>query len=166
MTFNLDGYFRNFKRQFYERMNFQNAILPAFTTYIKKEFKSKDGSIAKKYDIESAYLSVLMNPNFQLPESNIPSKILVNKDSNQYFQSISNEDKSFGIAKGFIVIPKGNELPFIPMRLESRGIEYSQCYRCLELGESDQNCGHSPMERGFFCRRIFRRFLIYEKIRL
>ena len=45
-------------------MNFQSAILPAFTTYIKKEFKAEDGSIAKKYDIDSAYLSVLINPNF------------------------------------------------------------------------------------------------------
>ena len=103
----MDGYYRYFKRHFYEHMNFRNAILPAFTTYIKKEFKSEDGSIAKKYDIDSAYLSVLINPNFQLPESNIPSKILVNKDSNQYFQSISNDDKTLVLLKASLKFPRG-----------------------------------------------------------
>ena len=153
-----------FKKEKYDRIHYQKAILPPFTLYLEKEFRASGGSSATKYDINSAYLSCLTNPSFLLPESNQPIKIFVNEDSNKYFQSLKSEDKIFAIMKAFIVVPLNTEFPFLPIRSKDKGIGYSFCYKCFKSDCKPELCSHSDSERGFFSEGYLSDFLFMKKM--
>ena len=106
----------NYQKDEYIGINYQNAIQPAFTVNLKNSFISHTISKATKFDINSAYLSVLTQKEFKLPQSNIPDVILVNDDTNKYFPNLNNDDNNFGFIKAFIIKNDNYDLPFIPYR--------------------------------------------------
>ena len=149
-----------FKREEYQRMNFQNALSPAFTLSFEDEFISDGKSYANKYDINSAYLSVLTHTDFKLPSSNIQDTSLVNKDANTFFHELNLNDKNFAFVKAFVVNNASYKLPFIPIKIKSK-IIYSNCSTCLkEL--STEDCSHTYDEKGHFIE-VYLNDLLYMK---
>ena len=153
----------NFKREEYQRMNFQNALSPAFTVNCEDRFISDGQSYANKYDINSAYLSVLTDEDFKLPTSNIQETIFVNKDANSFFHTLNIYDKNFALLKGFVTSNNMYKLPFMPIITKSKIISYSNCSKCLnEL--TNENCCHSQEEKGHFVEGYLHDFLYMKSI--
>ena len=151
---------KKYQKDEYVRMNYQNAIQPAFTVNLKSSFISDTISKATKFDINSAYLSVLTQPEFKLPQSNIPDIILVNDDANTYFHNLDIDDTNFGFIKGFIIKNDNYELPFIPYRSTKFGIIYTNCAKC----EQTKKCVHSQTEKGFFNEGYISDFLYMKNL--
>ena len=153
----------NFRKEEYIRMNFQNALTPPFTVSLKDKFISDGISYANKYDISSAYLSVLTQQSFKLPVSNIPEKNLVNKDANYFFHNLDLNDENFAFVKAFVV--KNNEyaLPYIPYKCDKNIISYTNCSKCLKQ-LCKEKCLHSDNERGHFMQGYLNDFLYMKSL--
>jgi hypothetical protein len=154
----------NYNKSEYVRMNYQNAIQPAFTVNLKDSFKSDGISKATKFDINSAYLSVLTQADFKLPKSNIPDVSLVNIEANNFFHKLDINDNNFGFIKAFIIKKDRYKLSFIPYRSKKHGIIYSHCFQCKIKNQSIENCDHSENERGFFTEGYLSDFLYMKKL--
>ena len=150
----------NYDRSKYTRMNYQKCIHPAFTVHMKNQFKSDGISKAIKFDIDSAYLSVLTHEDFKLPKSNIPDKVLVNNDANIFFHQLNLLDDNFGMVKGFVIKRDKYTLPFIPFRSDESGIIYTKCLKCKHYNM----CNHFDMNKGFYTEGYISDFLYMKKI--
>ena len=146
---------KNYEKSDYDRMNYQRCMQPPITVFLKKEFKSNGISKASKFDIDSAYLSVLTHDSFELPTSNIPNKILVNNDANKFFHNLNTNCNDFAMVQGFVISDKKYTLPFLPIRSEANGINYSHCYEC----KIENDCKHTDKKRGFYTQGYLRDFL-------
>ena len=146
---------KRYEKSDYERMNYQRCMQPPLTVFLKKEFKSNGFSKASKFDIDSAYLSVLTHDSFKLPTSNIPTKILVNNDANIFFHNLNTNCNDFAMVQGFVISDKKYTLPFLPIRSEANGINYSHCSECI----IDNDCQHTDKKRGFYTQGYLRDFL-------
>ena len=151
---------KNYKKSEYDRMNYQKCIQPPLTVYLKKEFKSNGVSKASKFDIDSAYLSVLTHKNFKLPTSNIPNRILVNNDANLFFHKLNTNCNDFALVQAFVITDKEYTLPFLPIRSDKIGIQYSHCYNCTD----DNSCQHKDEKRGFYTQGYLSDFLYIKSI--
>ena len=144
-------------------MNYQKAIQPSFTCPLEENFISNGISLANKYDINSAYLSVLTNPNFKLPISNIPKIVLVNNDANTFFQGLDIFDTNFAFIKAFITTNNLYKLPFFPLRNEKNEIYYTNCSMCCK-NLLIEKCNHTYIERGFYTHGYLNDFLYMKSI--
>ena len=146
---------KKYNKSEYNRMNYQRCMQPPLTVFLKKEFMSNGFSKASKFDIDSAYLSVLTHDNFKLPTSNIPNKILVNNDANMFFHNLNPNCNDFAMVQGFVISDKKYPLTFLPIRSEKSGIIYSHCFEC----NIDNDCQHTDKKRGFYTQGYLSDFL-------
>lgn len=151
---------KRYSKSEYTRMNYQKAILPAFTVSFKNKFESNGISKATKFDIDSAYLSVLTHNQFKLPASNIPDINLVNTDADIYFHKLDLKDTNFGFVKAFVINNNKDILPFIPIRSVDNGNTYSHCAKCSH----SKNCNHLNEERGFYTEAYLSDLLYMKKL--
>ena len=150
-----------YNKEKYTRMNYQKAIQPAFTLSLSSNFESDGSSIAKKFDINSAYLSVLTDTSFMIPCSNIPDTCLVNKDANKFFHSLELDDKNFGFVKAFIIKKNFYNIPYIPFINDNELVYYKDCPKCTSTSEL---CSHNENEKGFFTTGYLNDFLFMKSI--
>ena len=154
---------KSYVREDYIRMNYQKAIQPAFTCSLENNFISNGISVANKYDINSAYLSVLTHLNFKLPVSNTPKIVLVNDDANIFFQGLNIFDDNFGFVKAFISTNNSYKLPFFPFKNEKNEINYTNCSKCCK-NFLIEKCNHNNIERGFYTQGYLNDFLYMKSI--
>ena len=109
---------KNFTKEEYQKLNYQEAIIPPFTLNLFDKFSSNLNEWnCSKYDINSAYLSCFLHADFQLPKSNICKHFLVNSDAQNLFSKIVESESSdlVGYVKAFI-IPNKPFLPYVPYK--------------------------------------------------
>ena len=135
---------------FYQKLNFQEAILPPISFPLVKGFKSNKENIIK-FDIESAFISVYENPDFILPCSNEAIR-LVGKTAHDYYLK-SDLEKKFVIIRAFILPNSNLDFQIIPIKLKDKSSTFKYyCKTCSQKKIDDklQNCNHSKFEKGVY----------------
>ena len=139
---------QNYSRETFQRLNYQNCISSSIkcelaTLYLSKSAKSK----CMKFDICSAFIKCLELQDFRIPTSHIPKQYLVGPEADMFFKSLSVDDKNFAFIRTFIICPRENVLPFMPIRDKQGRLLYSICSKCTN---DSLNCKHTDLERGFW----------------
>ena len=144
---------KHYKREEHVRLNYQNAILSPLNTSICNNFESNlETWNCRKYDINSAFISCLIDENFKVPSSNICTEFLVSEDANQYFINIeqNNITDIFAYVKAF-VIPSKKYVPYIQYRSSKNDLHYTYCSLCTESQKHmNVDCQHEEEKRGWY----------------
>ena len=121
---------RNFPFNFYQKLDFQDAILSPINFPILTAFKSYKYPI-QKFDIEAAFLSVFQNEQFVLPSSNDAIR-LVGAEAQKYF--CGTDMKKCGMCNSSTICEKFD----IKRSKEERKVD-----------EQEKNC--QPRNCGYLC---------------
>ena len=135
---------------FYQKLNFQEAILPPISFPLVKGFKCLKENILK-FDIESAFISVFENPDFLLPCSNEAIR-LVGKSAQEYYLK-SNLENKFLIIRAFILPNPNLDFQIIPIKLKDKSSTFKYyCRTCSEKSVKTEihKCNHSKFEKGVY----------------
>ncbi|HIN07732.1 MAG TPA: hypothetical protein EYM70_03155 [Pelagibacteraceae bacterium] len=149
---------KTYESQNYISLNPQDSTFsPIFQNYSKfVEIKNNSSQMKiQKYDLRSAFVSVLKDPNFKLPVGF--SKRLVFKDAEKYvIENIKNkemlEDVAIGVIKCCILPSSKTFFPFIPIKNKknkSNANFLSNCKTCISEIKSSHSCNHSILQRQF-----------------
>ena len=135
----------NYNRRFFERINFQSAILPQINEAFVQSMGPKRDSELLKFDISSAFLNALSHNNFYLPKNEILAHF-VGPQADIIFQSLDFESSEyFGICKCVVRQNQTIGLPitFFPNKCK----DGSQFYKIQEFCPNAQsNCVHNCIE--------------------
>ena len=102
----------NFDPEKYKKLNYQDAILPAFMLYLEDIKLSDQSKTISQFDVSFAYIRAISHPDYKIPCGNYRDYFF--NDAEEMFKLIQSENRDcFGFIKFSIVFPE-NFLPFIP----------------------------------------------------
>ena len=141
---------KNFSFNFYQKLDFQDAILSPINFPILTAFKSYKYPI-QKFDIEAAFLSVFQNEQFVLPSSNDAIR-LVGAEAQKYFNQVDLQ-KQFVVVRALILPNVNFDFQVVPLKSRNKILTYKYfCKKCSLNGIENKimACNHSKYEKGFY----------------